>query len=467
MTTTAHQDEANPFPPSIDHFELTDGTRVAVATKEAEQAEQQARDNDRNHVFHSWSAQAKINPQPIAKAEGPWIYDYQGKGYLDLASQLVSANLGHNHPDLVAAVQQQVTRVGNLNPAFANDVRGELAAKIVDQAQGEFSHVFFTNGGADAVEHAIRMARLTTGKSKILTAYRSYHGATGSAIMATGEARRHGNPTTDGDIKHFWGPFLYRSPFNAATEEEECARALEHLEQTLIFEGDVAAVMVEPVVGSSGIIVPPEGYLRGVREICDRHGAMWIADEVMVGFGRTGRLFAYEHAGADLQPDLITFAKGVNAGIVPLGGVVMSRGVYERFADKPYPGGLTYSGHPVACAPGVAAIEFYNREGVFESVERIGSEVLGPGLEALAAESAVVGNVRGKGYFWAVEFVSDQKKKTPLDPERMGALGAALKEAGLWPMVSGHRLHIAPPLITTEEQVRWALERITEAVRGM
>ena len=207
----------------------------------------------------SWSAQAKINPLPVAKAQGSWFYDYSGKGYFDAGSQLVSANLGHNHPKLVEAINNQLGRVTNLNPAFASDVRGELAEEIVRKAQGDFSHVFFTNGGADAVEHAIRMARKHTGKAKILTAYRSYHGATGSAIMATGEARRHGNPTTDGDIKHFWGPFLYRSAFHATTEAEECERALQHLEDTIDFESDVAAVMVESMVGSSGVIAPPEG----------------------------------------------------------------------------------------------------------------------------------------------------------------------------------------------------------------
>lgn len=455
---------ASDFPPHIDSFELPDGSTVQVGSPEAQAAEKDVRRNDRGRVFHNWSAQGAINPQPIAKAEGVWIYDYEGTGYFDLASQLVSANLGHAHPDLVEAIQRQVTRVGNLNPAFANDVRGELADTIVERAQGKFSHVFFTNGGADAIEHAIRMARLTTGKQKILSAYRSYHGATGSAIMATGEARRLGNPTTDGDIKHFWGPFLYRSPFHSATEQEECERAVEHLEQTLIFEGDVAAVLVEPVVGSSGIIVPPEGYLQGVREICDRHGAKWIADEVMVGFGRTGRMFAYEHGGSDLQPDLVTFAKGVNGGMAPLGGVMMTEEIYNRFKDSSYPGGLTYSGHPVACAPGVAAQEVYRREGTFNHVAQVGDEVIRPALEKIAEAHSEVGNVRGRGFFWAIEFVSDATSKQPMDADRMGALGAALKASGLWPMVSGNRLHIAPPLVTTAEQMKWVMEQITAAV---
>ncbi|MCG7258786.1 MULTISPECIES: aspartate aminotransferase family protein [unclassified Corynebacterium] len=451
------------LPPNITEFTTLDGAKVGVGTEEAKTAEQQVRDNDSNNVFHSWSAQEKINPQPLSHAEGVWIYDYQGNGYLDLGSQLVSANLGHAHPKLVEAIQQQATRITNQNPAFSNDVRSELAKEIVEQAQGDFSHVFFTNGGADAVEHAIRMARLTTGKSKILTAYRSYHGATGSAIMATGEARRHGNPTTDGDVKHFWGPFLYRSAFYSSTQEEECARALQSLEETLVYEDNVAAVLIESVVGSSGIIVPPEGFLQGVREICDRHGALYIADEVMVGFGRTGKMFAYEHGGKDLQPDLVTFAKGVNSGMAPLGGVMMNDAVYQRFADKPYPGGLTYSGHPLACAPGLAAQRVYREENTFEKVAELGERVIAPAMEKIAENHPSVGNVRGKGFFWAIEFVSDQEAKTPMEGEAMGAFGAELKKAGIWPMVSGHRLHFAPPLITTEEQLNWALEIVDRA----
>ena len=477
-----------PFPLSITEFTNSQGETIGVGSKEAEAAEQQARSNDRNHVFHSWSAQAKINPMPVAKAEGAWIYDYTGKGYLDAASQLVSANLGHGHPELVAAINTQLQRVSNLNPAFACDVRGELAASIIEQAQGEFSHIFFTNGGADAIEHAIRMARKHTGKSKILTAYRSYHGATGSAMMATGEARRHGNPTTDGDIKHFWGPFQYRSAFHAANEQEECERALQHLEDTIDFEDDVAAVLIESVVGSSGVIAPPDGYLAGVREICDRKGVLWIADEVMVGFGRTGKMFAYEHAGktvsqgagADqfaggsefsqqhsvekvLQPDIVTFAKGVNAGIVPLGGVMMTAAVKATFDEKPYPGGLTYSGHPVACAPGVAAQQVYAKENIYAKVEELATSIIAPRLEKIAKKHPSIGNVRGKGFFWAIEFVADQETKEPMGAEAMGAFGASAKAEGVWPMVSGNRVHLAPPLVTTAEELEFLLSVVDSA----
>ncbi|WP_018118010.1 aspartate aminotransferase family protein [Corynebacterium mastitidis] len=427
-------------------------------------AEARVRADDRAHVFHSWSAQGAINPMPVAAAEGARIYDYEGNGYLDFGSQLVSANLGHNHPELVAAIRRQAGRVTNLNPAFASDVRGELARRIVESAQGEFSHVFFTNGGADAVEHAIRIARLHTGKNKILAAYRSYHGATGSAIMATGEGRRLGNPTTDGDVYHFWGPFCYRSAFHADSPEQECARALEHLEQTILFEGpgQIAAIILESMVGSSGVIAPPEGYLKGVRELCDRYGILYIADEVMVGFGRTGRLFAYEHGGEDLAPDLVTFAKGVNSGYVPLGGVLIHPDIVETFSERAYPGGLTYSGHPLACAPGVAALDVYEREGVFERVARLGEELIGPRLREIAERHPSVGEVRGLGFFWAIEFVRDRASREPLT--ELGEFAAACKEGGVWPMVSANRTHIAPPLITSEEDLRHGIDVIDAAV---
>lgn len=466
-SNAAHGSSDPAFPRTISQFTTRTGEVIAVGSPEAAEAEATARRNDRAHVFHSWSAQRAIDPLPLAHAEGPWIFDYSGKGYLDLGSQLVSANLGHGHPEMVEAIRIQAGRITNLNPAFASDVRGELAQILVDRAQGEFSHVFFTNGGADAIEHAIRLARLTTGKSKVLSAYRSYHGATGSAMMATGEHRRHGNQTTDGDIRHFWGPFLYRTPFHSDTEEQECERALTHLEQTLVFEDDVAAVLIEPVVGSSGVIVPPPGYLQGVREICDRHGALWIADEVMVGFGRTGRRFAYEHAGPDIQPDLVTFAKGVNSGMVPLGGVMMTAAIAERFAERPYPGGLTYSGHPLAAAAGVAAQGIYEREDTFARVADLGARVIAPRMQRLQEEYAVVGHTRGAGFFWAIEFVADQATKAPVGGEAMAAFAAECKAHGVWPMVVGNRTHVAPPLVTTEAELCAALDVVDRAIAAM
>ena len=268
---------------------------------------------DRAHVFHSWSAQAQISPLPIAGGSGSYIWDFDGKKYLDFSGQLVFTNIGFQHPKVVAAIQKQAAELTTIAPQHANEARGEAAKRITARAGKHHNKVFFTNGGADAVENAIRMARLHTNRHKILSFYRSYHGNTTSAIASTGDPRRWPNEYAFGHI-HFFGPYLYRSPFWASTEEEECKRALEHLEQVIIFEGPntIAAILIESVVGTAGVIIPPAGYLEGVRALCDKYGIKWIADEVMAGFGRTGKWFAYQHSSA--EPDLIVFAKGVKIG---------------------------------------------------------------------------------------------------------------------------------------------------------
>ncbi|ALC06589.1 hypothetical protein CDES_11080 [Corynebacterium deserti GIMN1.010] len=448
-------------------YTTTNGEFIEFGSAEARAEAARISKLDRAHVFYSWSAQDKINPQAFAAVEGSTLYDYEGNAFLDMGSQLVSANLGHNHPALVEAIQHQASRITNLNPAFANDIRTEVAAQLIKMVRGDFSHVFFTNGGADAIEHSIRMARLHTGRAKILSAYRSYHGATGSAMMLTGENRRLGNPTTDGDIYHFWAPFEYRSSFFSENQEEECERALQHLRDVIAFEGPsmIAAIVLEPVVGSSGIIVPPAGYLSGVRDICDEHGILFIADEVMVGFGRTGTLFAYEHADETFQPDLITFAKGVNSGYAPLGGVIMTKAIRDTFAETPYTGGLTYSGHPLAVAPAKAALDLYKDGSIFDRVAQLGAKVIQPRLEALRESNRTVGDVRGLGFFWAVEFVSDPDAKTPMDADTMTKGARVLRAQGVWPMVSGNRFHIAPPLITSDEELEKLLAAVEEAAK--
>ncbi|MBM3690516.1 MAG: aminotransferase class III-fold pyridoxal phosphate-dependent enzyme, partial [Actinobacteria bacterium] len=280
-------------------------------------------DLDRAHVFHSWSAQGQISPLPIAGGEGSYCWDFDGKRYLDFSSQLVFTNIGFQHPKVVKAIAEQAATLATIAPQHANEARGLAAQKITNHTEASLNKVFFTNGGADAVENAIRMARIHTSRHKILSTYRSYHGNTGAAISATGDPRRWPNEFSYGHI-HFFGPYLYRSPFWAKTEEEEAERALNHLEQVIIFEGPntIAAILLESVVGTNGILVPPPGYLAGVRALCDKYGIMWIADEVMAGFGRTGAWFGYQNFSA--VPDLIVFAKGVNSGYVPLGGVVIS-----------------------------------------------------------------------------------------------------------------------------------------------
>lgn len=430
------------------------------------------RKNDRDHVFHSWSAQGLIDPLPVAGAQGSWFWDYDGNRYLDFASQLVNANIGHQHPKVVAAIKAQADRLCFVQPAFASDVRGEAARLIAELAPPRLNRVFFTNGGAEAIENAVRMARLHTGRHKVLSAYRSYHGATGNAIVLTGDPRRWSNETGISGVVHFWGPHTYRSAFYATDDAQECERALEHLERTLLFEGPhtVAAIVLETVVGTAGILVPPPGYLAGVRELCDRYGIVYIADEVMCGFGRTGAWFAIDHW--DVEPDLITFAKGVNSGYVPLGGVIISDEIAETFRERIYPGGLTYSGHPLACAAAVAAITAMREEGIVEHAAHMGEHVIGPGLRAIAERHPSVGEVRGLGVFWALDLVKNRESREPLVPynavgaaaKPMNDLMAACRSRGLWPLINMNRVHVVPPCTITEAEVKEGLAILDEAL---
>jgi taurine---2-oxoglutarate transaminase len=421
---------------------------------------------DRAHVFHSWSAQAGLNPLPIAGGEGTYVWDYDGNRYLDFSSQLVNTNIGHQHPKVVAAIQAQAATLATVAPQHANEARGEAAKRIADLAPDGMNKVFFTNGGADGIENAIRMARLHTGRPKVLSFYRSYHGNTGAAINATGDPRRWPNEFADGHV-HFFGPYLYRTAFWATTEEEECQRALEHLEQVIQFEGPatIAAVLLETVVGTAGVLIPPPGYLAGVRALCDRYGICYIADEVMAGFGRTGRWFAIDHW--DVSPDLIVFAKGSNSGYVPVGGVVISDPVAATFDEQVFPGGLTYSGHPLACASIVASIDAMKEEGVVENAARIGETVLGPGLRDLAERHPVIGEVRGLGVFWALDLVSNRKTRAMLAPyggssPAMNELVGECKKRGLLPFTNYNRMHVVPPCTVSETEVKDGLAILDE-----
>jgi taurine--2-oxoglutarate transaminase len=424
---------------------------------------------DRAHVFHSWSAQAGLDPMVLTRAAGSYVWDEDGHRYLDFSSQLVNTNIGHQHPRVVAAIKAQADRLCTVAPHHANDQRSEAARLITSLAPAGLDQVFFTNGGAEAVENAVRMARLHTGRPKVLSAYRSYHGGTTTAINLTGDPRRWPNDHGTAGVVRFFGPFLYRSPFHSTTQEEECARALAHLEQVVAFEGPgtIAAIVLETVPGTAGIMPPPPGYLAGVRDLCDRHGIVYVADEVMAGFGRTGRWFALDHY--DVVPDLITFAKGVNSGYVPLGGVIISRAVAETFAERVYPGGLTYSGHPLACAAAVATLEAMREEGVVENAAHIGATVLGPGLAQLAARHHSVGDVRGMGVFWALELVHDRDTREPLAPyggtsPAMAAVVAACRSGGLLPFVNFNRIHVVPPCTVSEDEAREGLALLDEAL---
>lgn len=423
---------------------------------------------DRAHVFHSWSAQAQILPIPVAGAQGSYFWDYDGKKYLDFSCQLVFTNIGHQHPKVVKAIQDQAAVLATIAPQHANVARNQAAARIVDLAGPKFQKVFFTNAGADAVENAIRMARLHTGKDKILTTYRSYHGNTGAAINATGDPRRFPNEYAHGHV-HFWGPYLYRSAFWATNEAEECARALEHLEQTIIFEGPktIAAIMLESIPGTAGILVPPAGYLDGVRALCDKYEILWIADEVMSGFGRAGKWFAYQHSNS--TPDLIVFAKGVTSGYVPLGGVIIPDEIAKTFDNRVFPGGLTYSGHPLACATAVATMDAMKDEKMVENAAHIGETIMGPGLQALAKKHMVIGDIRGKGVFWGMDIVTNRETREPIAPygsssPAMNELIAALRKNGLMPFPNFNRLHLTPPCNISEADAKLGLEIVDQSL---
>jgi len=414
--------------------------------------------DDRNFVFHSWSAQKALNPLVITGGEGSWVWDEADNRYLDFSSQLINVNIGHQHPGLIAAIKDQADELATLAPIYASPPRSEAARLIVEKAGGKAAMVFFTNGGAEANENAVRMARLHTGRNKVLATYRSYHGATAGAISLTGDPRRWPSEPALPGVVHFWGPYPYRSAFHATSELEETERALAHLSDTIMVEGPhtIAAILLETVVGTNGILIPPPGYLEGVREICDRHGILLIADEVMAGFGRCGEWFAYQRWG--IEPDLVCFAKGVNSGYVPLGGVVLSREVADTFAERPYPGGLTYSGHPLACASAVASIRIFEQEQIVERAREFGEEVAGPALRELQSKHEVIGDVRGLGLFWALELVKDRDTKEPLVEFNAAGPAAApvvkivseCRARGLLVFSHFNRIHVVPPLTIGE-----------------
>ena len=428
-----------------------------------------AHELDREHVFHSWQAQGPFDPMTIIKTEGSWVWDGEGNKLLDLSSQLVNTNIGHQHPKVVAAIQAQAANICTIAPQHVNDARSEAARLIAELTPGNLNKIFFTNGGADANEHAIRMARVHTGKHKVLAAYRSYHGGTHLAVNVTGDPRRVASDNATDGVVHFFPAYLYRSYFNSTTEAEETQRALRHLEDTIILEGpsSIGALVLESIPGSAGIYVPPAGYMEGVRELTSKYGIILIADEVMAGFGRAGQWFAVNHW--NITPDLLTFAKGVNSGYVPLGGVAISEEIFETFLQRPYPGGLTYSGHPLACAAAVATIKAMKDEQLVENSARLGAEIIGPALAELKAKHPSVGDVRGTGCFWAVELVTNQETREPMAPyggssPAMAAVTGALKKAGMLPFVNFNRIHVVPPLNISDADLKAGLVMLDEAL---
>src|SRR5919199_3221844 len=325
----------------------------------------------KDYVLYSWSVQNAINPIAVERAEGRHFYDYDGKAYLDFASQLVNVSIGHSHPKVVQAIKDQAERLATIGPPMASESRSRLGKLLAEGTPGDLSMSFFTNGGAEANENAIKLARWYTGRHKIVARYRSYHGATGGAITATGDPRRWpAEPGVPGFVRML-DPYTYRCSAGHPDPCPVCSGA-PHLEEILQYEGPetVAAVILETIVGTNGVIVPPDGYLQSIREVCDRHGILLICDEVMAGFGRTGKWFACEHW--DVVPDILTVAKGINSGYVPLGATVISEPIADWIRDRFFASGLTYSGHPLACAAAVASIEAFREEGIVEHAAEMG-----------------------------------------------------------------------------------------------
>jgi taurine--2-oxoglutarate transaminase len=422
-------------------------------------AGEHVRELDRAHLIHSWSIQSKLNPLPVAGAQGCYFWDYEGKRYLDFASQLVNVNIGHQHPKVVQAIKEQADHLCTIGPPMANDVRSQLAAMIAELAPGDLNHVFFTNGGAEANENAIKLARWFTNRHKIVVRHRAYHGATAGAITLTGDPRRwYAEPGLPGVVRMF-DPYTYRCSAGHPDPCPVCTGG-PHLEEILMYEGpqNVAAVMMETVTGTNGVIVPPEGYLRSIREVCDRHGILLVLDEVMAGFGRTGKWFACEHW--DVVPDIITFAKGVNSGYVPLGGMIVSDRVFDWLKDSFFAGGLTYSGHPLACAAGVASIEAFRDEGIVENAAAMG-ELLAQELPKLQDKHPSIGEIRGIGLFWMLELVRDRKTREMLVPYAasgeaaapMARLTKAAMEKGLYLFTHFNRVGITPPLVINRDEL--------------
>ena len=425
--------------------------------------------NQTTYCLQSWSKQKGLNPIPIEKAEGIYMYDFDGNRYADMSSQLVNLNVGHGNRAIIRAIQEQAEKYCYLSPAYGSEPRGELAKMIIERMPDNMGKVFFTNGGADANENAVKIARMFTGRQKVFSRYRSYHGSTFGAGNLTGEPRRYPlEPGIPGFVK-FFDPYIYREQIRFESEEAATTYYIGKLREQLIYEGaeNVAAIVLETITGSNGVIIPPKGYLQGVRKLCDEFGIVMICDEVMAGFGRTGKMFAFEHF--DIKPDIVTFAKGVTCGYVQLGGVAVSKEIAAYFDDHVLSCGLTYSGHPLACAAGVACLKYYQETNILENVNRAG-KVLGEILEEMKSSHKCVGDVRYIGLFSAVELVKSKETREPVgpygkDPEGiMGKLIGKLKAKGFMTYSHENMIMISPPLIITEDQVREEMKKLDEVL---
>jgi taurine--2-oxoglutarate transaminase len=417
----------------------------------------------RKHTIFSWSVQSALDPIAIDHAEGVYLYTPEGRRILDFNSQLMSVNIGHGDRRVIDAINEQASKLQYVQPAFATEIRARLGAKLAEILPGDMEKVFFTLGGAEAIENAIKFARHYTGRYKVLSRYRAYHGATMGAMTLTGDPRRWANePGLVGVVRyadtHRWGE----------KEPRPVAEALQGLEDVIRYEGahTIAAVFLETIVGTNGILIPPDGYIQGVREICDRNDILMVCDEVMAGFGRTGRWFAVDHW--DVVPDLMTVAKGLTSSYLPLGAVAMRQHIAEAFESKMFYGGLTYSSHPVSLAASLATIGVYEEDGIIGNAARLGPVMRGH-HERLAAKHPSVGTHRNLGLFGVIDLVRSHDPWTPLTPyngtsDEMKAIGKFFREHGLYTMVSNNSIHTNPPLCITEAQLAEGFEIVDQAL---
>jgi len=418
---------------------------------------------NREHTFFSWSAQGAIDPIAIDRAEGVWLYTPDGRRILDFNSQLMSVNIGHGDRRVIDAITEQATRLQFVQPAFATEIRARLGQKLAEILPGDLDKVFFTLGGAEAIENAIKLVRHFTGRTKVLARYRSYHGATMGAMTLTGDPRRWANePGLVGVVRypdtHRWGE----------AEPRPVAESLQGLEDVIRYEGPhtIAAIFLETIVGTNGILIPPDGYLAGVRELCDRHDILMVCDEVMAGFGRTGRWFAVDHW--DVVPDLMTMAKGLTSSYLPLGAVAMRRHIADHFDQKMFYGGLTYSSHPVSLAAALATIRVYEEDGLIENAARMGV-VLREHHQRLAAKHPSVGAHRSLGLFGILDLVRTRDPWTPMTPfngtsDEMKAIGRHFRDHGLYTLLVNNSIHTNPPLCITEDELAHGFEIIDAAL---
>ncbi|MBX7097869.1 MAG: aminotransferase class III-fold pyridoxal phosphate-dependent enzyme [Myxococcaceae bacterium] len=424
----------------------------------------------KKYTLFEWSAQASMAPIPMTKAEGIFFWDANGKRYFDFNSQLMCVNIGHGNKKVIAAIKEQADRLAYANPYMATDVRAALGKKLAEIAPGELNKAFFTLGGAEANENAIKIARMVTGRHKIIARYRSYHGGTAGAATLTGDPRRHAAEPGIPGVVRVLDPYRYRCSFCA--DKGSCSMmCLRHVEEVVDYEGpqNVAAIIMETVTGTNGIIVPPDGYLQGIRALCDKHGIMLILDEVMAGFGRTGKMFACEHW--NVVPDMMTVAKGLTSAYLPLGATLMTDKVASFFDKNVLYAGLTYNSHPMGCAAALATIAVYEEEKLVENAAKMG-QVLARELEKLKAKHPSVGDVRSIGLFSIVELVKDRKTREPMapfnaKPDQMGAMNEvkkALSDGGIYTFVRWNNFFVNPPLCITEAQLLEGLAVVDKAL---